>query len=50
MGNSNQTIGLGILALVVLVILYYAWPYLIGFLAVVGAVQLLHVWRNRVGR
>ena len=50
MHNSNRTIGLGVLALVALVVLYYLWNYLIAFLAVVGAVQVYHVCRNRLGR
>ena len=50
MQNSNRTIGLGVLAFVALVVLYYLWNYLIAFLAVVGAVQVYHVCRNRLGR
>jgi len=50
MDNSNRTIGLGILALIVLFVLYYIWPYVIGFLAVVGAAQVYRVWRNHYGR
>ena len=50
MQNSNRTIGLGVLAFVVLVVLYYLWNYLIAFLAVVGAVQVYHVCRRRLGR
>jgi len=50
MHNSNRTIGLGVLALVALVVLYYLWNYRIAFLAVVGAVQVYHVCRNRLGR
>ena len=49
MQNSNRLLGLGVLALVVLYILYLIWPYLIGFLAVVGAVQIYQVWRRRAG-
>ena len=47
--STNQLIGLGILALVAIFILYEIWPYLIGFLAVVGAVQIYHVWRKHYG-
>ncbi len=47
--STDQLIGLGILALVVIFILYEIWPYLIGFLAVVGAAQIYRVWRNRYG-
>lgn len=47
---QNRTLGLGILALVVLIILYYVWPYLVGFLAVVGAAQVYRFWRNHYGR
>ena len=49
MQNSNRNLGLGLLALVVLVILYYIWPYLVGFLAVVGAAQVYRVWRKYYG-
>ena len=50
MQNSSQVIGLGILALVIIVVLCYIWPCLVGFLAVVGAVQMYQVWRNHYGR
>jgi hypothetical protein len=30
--STNQLIGLGILALVVIFILYEIWPYLVGFI------------------
>ena len=46
MPNSNRLLGLGFLALVLLCLLYLIWPYLIGFLAVVGAVQIYQVWRR----
>ena len=47
--STNQLIGMGILALVVIFILYEIWPYLVGFLAVVGAAQIYRVWRNHYG-
>jgi len=47
---QNRTLGLGILALVVLIILYCVWPYLVGFLTVVGAAQVYRFWRNHYGR
>ena len=50
MQNSNRAIGQGALALVGIVVLYYIWNYLIAFLAVVGAVQVYHVCRKRLGR
>jgi len=50
MDHSNRTLGLGILAIIALVVLYYAWPYLVGFLAVVGGAQVYRVWRNHYGR
>ena len=50
MENSNRTIGLGILALIVLFVLYYIWPYVIGFLAVVGGAHVYRGWRNHYGR
>ena len=48
--STNQLIGIGILTLFVIVILYEIWPYLIGFLTVVGAAQVYRVWRNHYGR
>jgi len=50
MENSSRMIGLGIFALAGIVIFYYVWPYLVGFLAVVGAVQVYRVWKNHYGR
>jgi uncharacterized membrane protein YccC len=47
---QNRTLGLGILALVALIILYCVWPYLVGFLTVVGAAQVYRFWRNHYGR
>ena len=50
MYNSNRSIGLGILALIVLAVLYYIWAYIVAFLAIVGAAQVFRVWRNHHGR
>lgn len=50
MQPSNRTIGLGLLTLVGLVVLYEIWPYLVGFLAVVGAAQVYRYWRDHHGR
>ena len=50
MENSNRLIGLGIIAIIVIAVLYYIWPYLVGFLAVVGGAQVYRVWRNHYGR
>jgi hypothetical protein len=47
---NHRATGLGILALVALFVLYYIWPYLVGFLAIVGAVQIYQVWRKHHGR
>ena len=47
MEHSSRTIGRGLLSLVAIVAIYYAWSYLIGFLAVVGAAQVYRVWRDR---
>lgn len=49
MPNPNRMLGLGLLALVVLCLLYVIWPYLVGFLTVVGAVHIYQVWRKRSG-
>ena len=50
MQNTNRALGLGFLALATLVVLYYIWPYLVGFLAVVGAGQVYRVWRDHFRR
>ena len=50
MHDTPRIFGLGLLALIVLVLLYLIWPYLIGFLAVVGAAQVYRVWHNRFRR
>jgi hypothetical protein len=50
MPNPNRAMGLGFLALALIVVLYYIWPYLVGFLTVVGAAQIYCVCRNRRGR
>ena len=46
MQHPSRALGLGFLALAAMVILYFIWPYLIGFLAVVGAAQVYRVWRD----
>jgi hypothetical protein len=46
--QHHAQIGRGVIVLVVLVLLYYVWPYLVGGLALIGAVQLYHVWRKRI--
>lgn len=48
MPNQNYTISIG--ALVLLVLLYYAWPYFIGVLALIGALHLYYLWRQRYSR
>jgi len=50
MQNPNRALGLGCLVLAALVVLYYLWPYLVAFLAVVGAAQIYRVWRKHSGR
>ena len=50
MHPTERTIGLGILTLAVIILLYLIWPYVVGFLAVVGAAQVYRVCRNRIGR
>ena len=40
MQNWEFLIGLGIVTLVALVILWMIWPYVVGFLAVLGAIQV----------
>ena len=49
MHNPNRNLGLGLLALAIIAVIYFIWPYLVGFLAVVGAVQIYHVWRKHHG-
>ncbi len=46
----EKIIILGLLALAVFVLLWLVWPYIVGFLAVVGAFQIYRVWRNHSGR
>jgi len=46
----EQIIGRGILALVLIAVIYFIWPYIVGFLAVVGAFQIYRVWRHYTGR
>ena len=41
MHNTEFLIGLGIVTVVVLVILWMIWPYVVGFLAVLGAIQVV---------
>ena len=48
MYNTNRSFGLGLLALAIIAVLYFIWPYLVGFLTVVGAVQVYRVWRDRM--
>ena len=49
MPNAEHYFFYGVAALVALILLYYLWPYLIGFLAVVGADQIYRVWRHHSG-
>jgi len=46
----EQIIGRGLLALTALVVLWFIWPYIVGFLAFVGAFQIYRVWRNHTHR
>ena len=48
--TTNQLIGIGIITVFAIAIIYEIWPYITGFLAVVGAAQVYLVWRNRYGR
>lgn len=32
--------------MILLVVGYLIWPYLVAFLAIVGAFQIYHVWRR----
>ena len=47
MDNYQQVIAYGLGTLVVLVVIYLIWPYLVGFLAVVGAVQIYRWWKQQ---
>ena len=42
----EQIAAYGIGALILLTILYLIWPYLVGFLAVVGAFHLYQHWKQ----
>jgi hypothetical protein len=46
MQNLDRIIGLTVLALILIVLIYYLWPYLIGFLAAVGAAQIYHLYKH----
>ena len=46
MPNPEQYILYGVAALVAIVLVYLIWPYLIGFLAIVGAAHLIQLWRK----
>jgi len=48
--QKPELIGRGVLAVALIALLYYYWPYVEGGLALIGAVQLYHVWRHRTGR
>lgn len=50
MHNSDRAIGWGVLTLALIVLIYYIWPYLVGGLAFIGAVQLYRVWRHHLNR
>lgn len=45
--TNRQLIGCGLLALVAAVILYHTWQWIIGALAIVGAVFVLNQIINR---
>ena len=47
MPNPEHYFLYGVAALVAIVIIYLIWPYLIGLLALVGAIHLIQLWRNR---
>jgi hypothetical protein len=36
---------LGIIVLILVVVLYFLWAYIVGFLAIVGACQVWRVYR-----
>jgi hypothetical protein len=46
----EQIIGLGLMVLAAIVVVLLTWQYIVGFLAVVGAVQIYHVWRRHSAR
>jgi len=46
MPTFERMMAYGIAGLVVFVVIYLIWPYLVGFLAIVGAAQIYRVWRN----
>jgi hypothetical protein len=46
MFKPEHSFTFGLLALIVLVVLYLIWPYVVGFLACVGAYTLYQCWRG----
>jgi len=46
----EQSIIFCLLALAAIVIVWLTWQYIVAFLAVVGAVQIYHVWRKHSWR
>ena len=50
MQSPERVYGYGIGGLILLVVLYWVWPYLVGFLAVVGGFQIYRVWKQHGGR
>jgi hypothetical protein len=44
--NWEQIIGLALMVLAAIVVVFLIWPYLVGFLAIVGAVQIYHIWKK----
>jgi hypothetical protein len=50
MNRWEPLVGLGLLTLAGLVVLWLIWPYVVGFLAVVGAVQVMRVIKGHSNR
>jgi hypothetical protein len=47
MPNLERGLGRGTFILGLIVLAYLVWPYLVDALAVIGAIQLYCVWRQR---
>jgi hypothetical protein len=49
--NSPPLIFWLIVLLIISAVLYFIWPYLVAFLAILGLIQLLRIWqRNKSNR
>jgi hypothetical protein len=48
--HLNKHIKLGIISLLLIGVLWFIWPFVVGFLAIVGAVRIYRLWQNHSRR